>query len=117
MSASYSGKAIQVNCNMEFLDNKATSNTSTVSKRTFFFVLTTYTQHCTHMTFQKLLEKSEDKSSSFRNVMYIVWCIFLKMMEKVVLFASDVLQSSLGGQEPEVEPLEVLHLVVIVVGW
>jgi len=69
------------------------------------------------MTFQKLLEESEDKSSSFQNVMYIVWCIFLKMMEKVVLLASDVLKSSLGGQEPEVGQLQVLHLVVIVVGW
>jgi len=69
------------------------------------------------MTFQKLLEESEDKSGSFWNVMYSVWCIFLKMMEKVVLLASDVLQSSLGGQEPEVGQLEVLHLVVLVVGW
>jgi len=38
------------------------------------------------------------------------------MMEEALLLASDVLQSNLGGQEPEVGQLEVLHLVVIVVG-
>jgi hypothetical protein len=30
------------------------------------------------------------------------------MMEEVLLLASDVLQSNLGGQEPEVGQLEVL---------
>jgi hypothetical protein len=54
------------------------------------------------MTFQEILEESEDKDSSFQNVVYIVWCIFLKMMEKVLLLASDVVRSNLGGQEPEV---------------
>jgi hypothetical protein len=39
------------------------------------------------------------------------------MMEKVLLLASDVLQPSLGGQEPEVGQLEVLQLVVAVVIW
>jgi hypothetical protein len=37
------------------------------------------------------------------------------MMEEVLLLASDVLQSNLGGQAPEVGQLEVLHLMVIVV--
>jgi len=60
VSASYSSKAIQVNCTMEFLDNKAISNISLVSKRTFLIVLTTYTQHYINMTFQRLLEESED---------------------------------------------------------
>ena len=38
------------------------------------------------------------------------------MMEKVLLLAGYVLQSSLSRKEPEVGQLEVLHLVVIVVG-
>jgi len=38
-------------------------------------------------------------------------------MEKILLLARDVLQSNLGGQEPEVGQLEFLHLVVTMVCW
>jgi hypothetical protein len=41
----------------------------------------------------------------------------LKIMEKVLLLTSDVLQSNLGRQEPEEGQLEVLQLAVTVVGW
>jgi hypothetical protein len=86
VSASYSGKAIQVKCTLAFLDNKANFNTSLVSKRTFFIFLTMHTQRYIHKTFQTYWNNMRTKAVALR--MSCMQCGVV--MEKVLLLASDV---------------------------